>query len=48
MNRLIFVTIAVVFALLLLTGINAQDGITVVDVNDDGVVDILRFTTCAS
>ncbi len=48
MNRLIFVTIAVVFALLLLTRINAQDGITVVDVNDDGVVDILDLTYVAS
>ena len=48
MNRLIFVTIALVFSLLLLTGINAQDGITVTDVNDDGVVDILDLTYVAS
>ena len=47
-NRLIFVTIALVFSLLLLTGINAQDGITVTDVNDDGVVDILDLTYVAS
>ena len=47
-NRLIFVTIALVFSLLLLTGINAQDGITVTDVNDDGVVDILDLVYVAS
>ena len=47
-NRLIFVTIALVFSLLLLTGINAQDGITVTDVNDDGVVSILDLTYVAS
>ena len=48
MNRLIFVTIALVFSLLLLTGINAQDGITVTDANDDGVVDILDLVYVAS
>ena len=48
MNRLIIAAIAVGFLLLLLTGINAQDGITVTDVNDDGVVDILDLTYVAS
>ena len=48
MNRLIFVTIALVFSLLLLTGINAQDANSVGDVNDDGVVDILDLTYVAS
>ena len=47
MNRLIIAAIALVFSLLLLTGINAQDGITVTDVNDDGVVDILDLVYVA-
>ena len=47
MNRFIIAAIALVFSLLLLTGINAYDGITVTDVNDDGVVDILDLVYVA-
>lgn len=48
MNRIIFVAIALAFSLLLLTGINAQNGTVPGDVNGDGVVNIQDLTYVAS
>ena len=48
MNKIIFVTITLIFSLLLLTGIDAQNGTIPGDVNGDGVVNILDLTYVAS
>ncbi len=48
MNKVIFVAIVLVFSLLLLTGINAQNGTVTGDFNGDGVVNIHDLIYVAS